>query len=417
MATAKPGRNDPCPCGSGKKYKQCCLAREHAQPAGGPPQQLRQALLLAHAQHRRGNAEQAEAVCRQIIQALPGQPDAWHLLGVIALQRGDFERAMAQLGMALRGQPNNAEILGNLGYACHERGDLDEARRYYRQSLALAPEYGHVLFNQHALLVDDGNLPAAMDNLQRVLRANPADRDARYMLGVLLDHCGDAAAAAGEFELLAGGTARDRARLDAWQYLKAVCPQLPPVTGSMRRTFEIALAAAPERGLVLEFGVRFGNTIRQIAGLAGPAQPVHGFDSFEGLPEGWHHEPKGSYSTRGEIPEVPANVTLHAGWFDDTLPGFLERQGGPVRFVNIDCDIYRSTKTVLDGLALRMVAGSVLVFDEYLGNEHWREDEFRALQEAVARYGWQYEILCFSVYTKQVAMRLSEVPPQNWTLL
>jgi SEC-C motif-containing protein len=21
----KPGRNDPCPCGSGKKYKQCCL--------------------------------------------------------------------------------------------------------------------------------------------------------------------------------------------------------------------------------------------------------------------------------------------------------------------------------------------------------------------------------------------------------
>ena len=24
--TPKVGRNDPCPCGSGKKYKQCCLA-------------------------------------------------------------------------------------------------------------------------------------------------------------------------------------------------------------------------------------------------------------------------------------------------------------------------------------------------------------------------------------------------------
>ena len=22
----KPGRNDPCPCGSGKKYKKCCLS-------------------------------------------------------------------------------------------------------------------------------------------------------------------------------------------------------------------------------------------------------------------------------------------------------------------------------------------------------------------------------------------------------
>ena len=24
-ATPKVGRNDPCPCGSGKKYKKCCL--------------------------------------------------------------------------------------------------------------------------------------------------------------------------------------------------------------------------------------------------------------------------------------------------------------------------------------------------------------------------------------------------------
>ncbi len=22
------GRNDPCPCGSGKKYKKCCLGKE-----------------------------------------------------------------------------------------------------------------------------------------------------------------------------------------------------------------------------------------------------------------------------------------------------------------------------------------------------------------------------------------------------
>lgn len=31
MAHAKVGRNDPCPCGSGKKYKQCC----EAKAAGG----------------------------------------------------------------------------------------------------------------------------------------------------------------------------------------------------------------------------------------------------------------------------------------------------------------------------------------------------------------------------------------------
>ena len=25
---SKIGRNDPCPCGSGKKYKQCCINKE-----------------------------------------------------------------------------------------------------------------------------------------------------------------------------------------------------------------------------------------------------------------------------------------------------------------------------------------------------------------------------------------------------
>lgn len=91
---------------------------------------------------------------------------------------------------------------------------------------------------------------------------------------------------------------------------------------------------------------------------------------------------------------------------EDTLPKFLAEHAGHVRFVSIDCDIYSSTKTVLDQLAPRIVSGSVIVFDEYIGNEHWHEDEYKAFQEAVAKYGWKYEYLCFSVFTKQVAVRI-----------
>jgi hypothetical protein len=29
----RPGRNDPCHCGSGRKYKQCCLAKDEAEAA------------------------------------------------------------------------------------------------------------------------------------------------------------------------------------------------------------------------------------------------------------------------------------------------------------------------------------------------------------------------------------------------
>ena len=88
------------------------------------------------------------------------------------------------------------------------------------------------------------------------------------------------------------------------------------------------VAEASNAGLVLEFGVRRGTSITHIAEAAG--QPVHGFDSFEGLPEGWGSQPQGSFTTELELPPVPANAMLHAGWFEDTLarlPGRAARPG------------------------------------------------------------------------------------------
>jgi hypothetical protein len=133
---------------------------------------------------------------------------------------------------------------------------------------------------------------------------------------------------------------------------------------------------------------------------------VHGFDSFQGLPEDWHAEPRGSYSTGGVLPAMPENVTLHAGWFADTLPAFLDRHSGAVRFANIDCDLYSSARSVLELLADRIVTGSVIVFDEYLMHQQWREDEFRAFQEIVASRGWRYEYLCFGLTSKQAVVRI-----------
>lgn len=401
-----PGRNDPCPCGSGKKFKQCCLNRPAATK---PPvqQQLQAALQLAQAHLTHGNLQQASLVCRKIVEVVPAQPDAWHLLGVIELRQGNIEVAIEHIQRALKAQPNHPEYVGNLGFALHEKGDLDSAVDCYSKALKAAPGYVNALYNQHALLLASDRA-AAIRNLEHVLRSAPNDSEARFMLGVLLEYEHQSDAAAAHLEALKHGSSVDRARVDAWGYLKSARPVLPPITGSMMETFRLAMIAAPEKGLVLEFGVRFGNTIRQIASLA--HQQVYGFDSFEGLPEVWHHEPKGSYTTRGEIPAVPANVELIAGWFDDTLPGFLEKHPGPARLINVDCDIYSSTRTVLDLLAPRIVPGTVIVFDEYIGNEHWREDEFKAFQEAVARYGWEYEYLCFSVFTKQVAVKICAAP-------
>ncbi len=159
----------------------------------------------------------------------------------------------------------------------------------------------------------------------------------------------------------------------------------------------------------MEFGVAHGNTINVLADRAG--QPVHGFDAFEGLPERWGDLPAGAYTREGRLPAVRENVDLHVGWFADTLPPFLERSPGPLRLANVDCDLYGSTRTVLQALGDRVRPGSVLVFDEYFMGEDWRRHEYRAFREAVEAFGWRYEYRALSVLTRQAVIEVTAIEP------
>ena len=212
----------------------------------------------------------------------------------------------------------------------------------------------------------------AIECMRRAVESDPSDPKLKFFLGLCLDYSGQSAAANSYFNLLRGVVAA-QSRLDAWQYIKSSNDRLPPMIGTTIQGFKIAFDASSKDGLVLEFGVRFGESIRLIASLT--EGEVHGFDSFEGLPDAWHDEPKGSYGTGGVIPDVPENVITHKGWFDDTLPDFVANHPQTIRFMHVDCDMYSSTKTIFNVLSNRIVPGTVIAFDEYIGNDHWREDE------------------------------------------
>ena len=49
---------------------------------------------------------------------------------------------------------------------------------------------------------------------------------------------------------------------------------------------------------------------------------------------------------------------------------------------------------------------TILVFDEFLMNESWEEDEFKALNEFCSNNAYTYEVLAVSFFTKQVAVKL-----------
>jgi len=372
---------------------------------------LRKSSVLANGQlktawnfYRLGLFEDAESICQEILQSFPKEAEALHLLGAIALHYGKAKEAALISSMAIQYNGKNPETYSNLGLAYHEQGLLTDAVRQYRRAIALDPNYVNAYYNLHAALLDPMNVKPALASLQKLLSISPNDADAVFMAAILSAYTGEGDES--ELNSASQHSKLYQARKDAWNYLKSGRQSMLPIMGSGIQVFKHAMAAAPNDGMVLEFGVRFGTSIRMLASMA---EEVHGFDSFEGLPDEWHHEPKGSYTTKGVIPKVPANVALHAGWFEDTLPEFLAQHAGPVRFINVDCDIYSSTKTVLELLAPRMMVGSVIVFDEYIGNEHWREDEFKAFQEAVVKYGWKYEYLCFSFFTKQVAIKITQI--------
>jgi|SRR5215813_9004500 len=163
-------------------------------------------------------------------------------------------------------------------------------------------------------------------------------------------------------------------------------------------------AVARRPGDVLEFGVWEGKSINIIAAETKAA--IFGFDSFEGLPEDWkgHQVQAGGFSTGGKLPTVPAHVSFYKGWFKDTIPQYMRDRNEPISFMYIDCDLYSSTKTVLELLADRITAGTVIGFDEYYNYPNWREGEFKAFREFIDATGRSYEYMFFS--DREVAVRI-----------
>jgi predicted O-methyltransferase YrrM len=158
-------------------------------------------------------------------------------------------------------------------------------------------------------------------------------------------------------------------------------------------------------GCICEFGVWSGHTLQLMADAA-PERRVHGFDSFEGLPEDWRTGyAKGTFTTPMPKFRQP-NIELHKGWFDASLPAFVKRLDGPIGLAHVDCDLYSSTCTVLEHIAPHLAPGTILVFDEYFNYPGWEQHEHKALMEAVAAKRFSIRYLAFNSLNEQVMVEV-----------
>lgn len=149
--------------------------------------------------------------------------------------------------------------------------------------------------------------------------------------------------------------------------------------------------AVDPAGLIAEFGVFKGTTIRMIARRF-PQAEVYGFDSFEGFPDDGRADWRQDFSLGGTLPAVPANVRLVKGYFDDTLPAFVERNRGRfLSLLHIDCDIYSSTRTIFEQCRPMIRPGCLIVFDELLHYNRFLHNEMLAFYEFVRDTGARFE--------------------------
>jgi Flp pilus assembly protein TadD len=180
------GRNDPCPCGSGKRYKQChgALAGATASLATSPD--VTALVSRALAAHQRGGLADAERDYRAALQLQPDHPVATHYLGVLAYQRGDVSTALPLLQRSTVTTPDEAEFHNNYGLALAAADRTDDAIAAYRRAVALRPEHAAAWSNLGLAHIARNALEDAEQALRRAIALQPEFAAAHWNLALTL---------------------------------------------------------------------------------------------------------------------------------------------------------------------------------------------------------------------------------------
>ncbi|KCB26099.1 tetratricopeptide repeat protein [Bordetella hinzii] len=150
-----------------------------------------EAIALAHTHWNAGQAAQAEDLCLRVLGVVADQPDARHLLGLIAHAYGHPNLALAHLRVACQAPAAPALYCSNLAEVCRQQGKLDEAEAAARRAVAADPGLAEGWNNLGIILQEAGQLAASLDCLHRVAALRPDSPQAHNNLGNTCKRMGD----------------------------------------------------------------------------------------------------------------------------------------------------------------------------------------------------------------------------------
>ncbi len=147
-------------------------------------------LSIALQHHRTGRLHEADAIYREVLSRDANQVDAWHLLGVIALEKGESEQAIQWIGRALALRPDFTEAHYNLGRVYQQQGKLKEAVVCYRRAIGLKADYAEAYKNLGLVRQAQGATEEALRCFRRMAELRPDYAEAHLALGNALKDAG-----------------------------------------------------------------------------------------------------------------------------------------------------------------------------------------------------------------------------------
>ena len=176
------GRNDPCSCGSGKKYKKCC----GRNPTAGPLPDAGAWLQQARKHFESGAFAGALAAARQVLHAVPNNAEAHQVCGLAHFQLGQLDDALNCLETAIRYGTRNAHLYSNTALVLQHLGRLPEAEEYCRKALVIAPDFADAHNNLGQILIAAQRPEEAVIAQRHASEIEPHNAIFLFNLGVAL---------------------------------------------------------------------------------------------------------------------------------------------------------------------------------------------------------------------------------------
>ena len=342
--------------------------------------------------------DEAEVSYEQAIALKPAFAEAHHNLGNAHNEMGKLEKARVSYEQSVAFKPDYAEAHNNLGNTLQGLGRLDKAELSYKRAITLQPDFVEAFWNLHGIQRD---IQGAEYWIDQCLMADSTYLEAKFIKSALRFYQGDRT----DYENLM------QSELKQHPYMRSISwafnlPNLPALHFNKWYFFDAIVKKSKISRPFYEFGVWRASSFKYLIKIF---KKGYGFDTFTGLPEDWdvgsHVERKGTYTSDRNVPNVAGGEFI-AGKFEDTLPLFFAKRRPLASVINFDADLYSSTICALNLSKSVIDKDTILIFDEFIINENWEQDEFKALNEFCSIHHYSYEVIAISFFSKQVAVRL-----------